>query len=168
MIIVRLDWGELAVGANIGVLRQVSALQRGRPDTYGYDKQTAWSIHADGALAEMALAKHLGVYWHPLAPDGIVAKMPGDVGVGVQVRSTTHLNGRLRTHPPDRDDHAFCLVICEAPRFHIAGWLYGHEAKRQEWWCDPTGKGRPAFFAPQAALRPIATLAANESILSPS
>ena len=33
----------------------------------------------------------------------------------------------------DRDDHAFLLVLAEAPRFTLAGWLWGREAKKPEW-----------------------------------
>jgi hypothetical protein len=37
-------------------------------------------------------------------------------------------------------------------KYVIRGYLYGKDAKRQEWWRDPTKKNRFAYFVPQSAL----------------
>jgi hypothetical protein len=46
------------------------------------------------------------------------------------------------------------LVTGLAPVFILRGWIWGREGKRDEWWTDPAC-GRPAFFVPQNALRPM-------------
>jgi hypothetical protein len=55
----------------------------------------------------------------------------------------------------DRDDHAFLLVLAEAPRFMLAGWLWGREAEKPEW--DPRRDATDrAWCVPQSALRVLA------------
>lgn len=147
---VRLEPPEIALACVVGGWRCASAFQKGRPAAYRYDGDP-FTISIQGAAAEMAVAKYLGSYWQPLAPNGSLAKTNGDVGSFVQVRSTTHLNGSLILHQRDGDSEIFYLVVCTAPVYSIIGWLLGHEAKRPEFWRED-GVRHPAFFAPQTAL----------------
>jgi hypothetical protein len=150
---VRLDGTELLLGGFVGVLRQVSALGHGRQDRYGAEAGDPWSMHIEGACAEMAVAKYLGRYWQPLAERGYLSLVPADIGRSIQVRSTDRPGGCLIIHPDDEDEHLFYLVIrLGAPRYTIAGWLRGRAGKRPEFWREDRGVRHPAFFVPQSAL----------------
>src|SRR5262245_14237971 len=143
-----LDWYELLQAAIVGSQRQVKRLREGMHDAHGYNGD-GWSIHIEGAAAEMAYAKATNRYWSvPVADD--FRSVPGDVGT-VQIRSTPRPNGCLILHPGDRDDAPFVLAIGRAPAFDFVGWGYAGDLKRREYWREDTG--RPAFFVPQDALR---------------
>lgn len=156
-MIVELNWHEVSLAAGAGCKRYVHALAKGRSDTYGFDAAHGggWSIHIEGACAELAVAKATRSYWEPVWAD--LDDQRDDVG-GWHVRSTPRRNGSLIVHPPDPDDGRFVLVTGAAPRFRIAGWIVGREAKRLEFWRTDTG--RPAFFVPQSALQPFSTAVA--------
>ena len=79
-----------------------------------------------------------------------------DVGT-LQVRTALTRNRLFDCAPRHKDERAFVLAVGTAPRFRIAGWMWGRDAKQQEFWKDPAG-GRPAFFVPQDRLAPIAEL----------
>jgi hypothetical protein len=128
----------------------VSALFRGRPDAYGCSPGYGWQHHCDGAAAEMAVAKWLGVYWEPLAPEGDLSRILGDVGE-YEVRSTRNPQGSLILHERDAGDKMFYLVINAAPRFVIAGSLLAADGKRNEFW--RTDRPTPAYFVPQDFLQ---------------
>lgn len=154
MTTIRLTWEELLNAATIGVYRNVSAIRRGRPAAYRADAEKAWQNSIEGAAAEMAVAKYLGVYWQPLAPDDDLRRLAADVGDRIQVRSTSRTDRCLIVHPSDCDDHLFYLVIWGAPRYTIIGWTTGREAKQPEFWKEDPPVRHPAFFVPQDALHP--------------
>lgn len=152
MIEVSFTTYELRFGVMVGIERQLEALRFHRVHKYEF-QGNGWAVHIEGALAELAVAKATGRYWEALArnPDDL----PGDVG-RVQVRSTKHRNGALIVHPSDPDDAPFVLVVqYDEQTYHVVGWLYGREAKQQEFWTDKNGNGRFAFFVPQGRLRQI-------------
>jgi hypothetical protein len=151
---VRLEIPELTNAAIIGVLRQVSAIQRDRPAAYGAENTNAWSIGIEGTAAEMAVAKYLGCYWQPLAPGGDLSKMRADIGDYIEVRSTLRTDGSLIVHERDGDSKLFYLVVCSAPVYTICGWLLGHEAKQREFWRSDIR--HPAFLVPQQSLHECA------------
>lgn len=146
-VIIELSWSELEQAALAGAHRRMRRLRAGSTHRWGYDGAGSWTAEIEAAAAEMAVAKALGCYWADFsAPDHA-----GDVGAGVQIRHTVRRDGRLIVHPEDADDHRFVLVRGPAPRLEIAGWILGRDAKRREWWADPS-TGRPAFFVPDRAL----------------
>lgn len=154
MVDVILSWPEITVGSQAGVLRHVDNLRKQRHDAHGF-KGDGWGANIEGALAEMAVAVKLNRYWLPVT-EGSLDALPGDVGK-VQVRSTKNPNGRLILHRDDPDDAHFIFV--RGPflernglRFTLVGWIKGTDAKREEWWADPSGSNRPAFFVPNEAL----------------
>ena len=53
------------------------------------------------------------------------------------------------------------LASGTAPTFKLRGWIRARDGKPPEFWRDPT-QGRPAFFVPAAALRPMRRAAGNE------
>jgi hypothetical protein len=147
-----LEWYELAIAAQVGLSRQMRAMQMKRPDKHGLDPEKGWSVHIEGAAGEMALAKHKRVYW-----DGSVDvfKSAGDVG-DIQVRTRSKSWYELLVRKDDRDEDIFVLVTGLAPNFAIVGWAYGHEAKLIP--AKDHGGREPAHFMPQGNLRDIDTL----------
>jgi hypothetical protein len=140
-----LTWAEITYGAMIGAFRNVNALKRADRPRYGAAERGG-DKDLNGALGELALAKHLDVYWLPT-----MRPQAGDVGRH-EARATTWPNGCLIVHPEDRDDRPYYLVVNAPPTFRIVGWLLGADAKRNEWW-DAT-KPTPAYFVPQSELLP--------------
>lgn len=149
MIEVTLSPDELMFAALVGIRRQVHNLFAGRQDKHGAPRDKGWQIHVEGAAGERAVAKAKGAYW-----DGNLGDLGADDVGRVQVRTRSNHDFDLIIHKDDPDDRAFILVTGIAPTYSLRGWIYGRDAKQQEWWQDPAG-GRPAYFVPQSALRPI-------------
>lgn len=150
-----LTWHEVSLAAIAGCQRNVQGMARGRPLAFGADPEAAWSIHIEGACAELAVAKATNSYWEPVWAQ--TDDQRDDIE-GWQVRSTPRRSGCLLIHQTDPDEARFVLVVGTAPTFRIAGWIVGREAKRLEFWRTDTG--RPAFFVPQSALQPFSTAVA--------
>lgn len=149
---VSLTSDEIFLAATAGVIRRLRGIsgkldknQHGLPDN-----APRWENDIEGALAESALAKALGQYWRGAGP--LDERHHPDVA-DFDVRATKYENGHLIIHPDDANKRRFYLVTGSDGEYRIAGWCYGEEGKRERWWRDPTGKGRPAFFVPQSELR---------------
>ena len=140
--IVRLDTFEVFTAAIAGAQRQVENLSEGRTPFYGAGVSNDWQLHIEGCLGERALAKFLGIPWTGKG----VFRAP-DVG-DMDVRTTSSTSNRLILHQNDPDDRIFWLVAGLNGNYLIQGWVYGREGKINEFWCDPSGKNRPAFFVP--------------------
>lgn len=137
--------------ATVGLRRQIMNLRAERCDRYGFNGD-AWAVHIEGACGEMAVAKLLNRYWCGNLGDLDAA----DVGK-LQVRTRSKHSYELILHPADADEDAWILVTGIAPEYRVHGWVTGVEGKKEEYWKDPAG-GRPAFFVPQDALRPMGEL----------
>jgi len=136
---------EMRLAALVEVERRVDNLYNYRAARHGADD--GWTIGIEGAAAEMAFAKMIGVFW-----SGAVGNLKAkDVGL-LQVRSTQRDDGCLILHKWDSDDDVFVLMVGTAPRFDCRGWLRAADGKTEEFWRDPIG-GRPAYFVPQSKLR---------------
>ncbi len=136
---VMLTRAEVAHAAIGGVLRQVENLDAGLRDAYGLTT-TGWGEHITGALAEYAVAKHLGQPWSP--------GKRGDSDVGAyQVRYTGRTDGALILHPDDDDAAPYILVVGGPFRFTLVGWTWGADGKQARFWAEPV-KGRAAYFVP--------------------
>jgi len=124
----------------------------GYSDAHAFNGSPAesWGIHIEGAAAELAFALWRGLEWSEVAGDH--HDVEGDVA-HVQIRSTPYSNGRLIVHRTDPDDAPFVLLTGAAPSFTVRGWIWGRDAKRDQWWLEQFK--RPAFFVPQDALRKI-------------
>jgi hypothetical protein len=134
---------ELNLAGNVGVLRMIYALRTERKRLPGLSTDDAGPIqHILGAIGEMMLAKHLGVFW-----SGTVGtiRASADVADCYQVRATDLPYGKLIVHPPDNDTQPFVLARVILPDVHLVGWLWGKEAKSQSFW--RTDVPYPAFFA---------------------
>ncbi len=153
-MIVTLEWHEVMLAAGVGMRRHIAALRAGRPDRHGFNGQTGWTIHAEGACGEMAIAKALGLYWNGSVD---TFKSFGDVGA-LQVRTRSRPEYELIVRPDDSDDDTFVLITGTAPTFTVVGAILGGLAKRDEWLQDYGG--RPAaYFVPHSELVPLAASA---------
>lgn len=155
MIRVHLTEAETRFAMNVGVARLGADLYANLGGRYGKNEDLAdrrCEIDIVGALGEMAVAKALDKFWAGALGNFKAA----DVG-RVQVRATARLNGSLLLHSPDTDEAAFVLVVGLPPDLWIPGWILARAGKNSKWVRKDTG--RPAFFVPQAALRPLTELA---------
>lgn len=144
---VELTLAETLLAAYAGAMRQVENLKKDRTPYHGAGDKQDWQLHLEGCLGEMALAKHLNVFW-----SGKGGFRAPDVGE-LEVRTTRHENGRLILHPADSDDATFYLLTGVNGTYDVRGHILGRDGKREEFWADPTGQGRGAFFVPQSHLR---------------
>lgn len=140
-----LDWAEMILAAQAGVLRQVENIKKGVKPAYGAGNEKDWQYGIEGAMGEFALAKYLGVFWHGKG------KMRGDDVGAYQVRTSSSLNGDLILHPKDDDEKTYWLVTGLNGNYWIRGYIKAIDGKKDHWWSDPAG-GRPAFFVPQSEL----------------
>ena len=146
MLEVRLTSFELFHGACIGVCRRVEGITKpGKHDQRGPDQYDGWQRDVESALAEMALAKHLGEYWTKgFAGDS-------DVG-GREVRHTASHYNRLMLYKDDNPDSRYYLVTGKYGVYRLQGWILGRDGMKEEYWEDPTGKDWWAYFVPTRLL----------------
>ena len=145
---VRLTPHEILLAGIVALLRRIEDLGKG--DKCGRDltdpNSIGWSMEIEGACGELAVAKFTGRTWLG------VGVMRGDDVPGLQVRTTRHTTGRLLVRRDDPNEATFVLVTGRTPVFVIRGWVYGREAKRDEWWGAPNPTAPALFCVPQAAL----------------
>jgi len=146
MIEVTLTPSELFVSSHVGCLRHISSIQRKLPNIVAGSKDD-WNSDVDGASAEMAVAKHLGVYWNQSVNAG---KAP-DV-LEYQIRSTSHRNGCLIIRERDKVDATYILVITNPPIFKIIGSIHSTIAKQDKYWRKADDMGVGAWWVPQCDL----------------
>lgn len=148
---VHLEEYEVRLALYVASRRQEEAAGAGRSDRHGFAGD-GLAIHLLGTAGEMAAAKALNCYWG--GAEGTF-KRP-DLG-GIQVRTRSRHDYDLIVRPGDADDEPFLLVTGTMPAFRVHGWLWGREAKQPQW-LQTHGGREPAYFVPQAALRPLTAL----------
>jgi hypothetical protein len=132
---------EFKMAAEVGLRRCLSCKTKGIKDKYGF-KGYGWDISVEGACAELALAKYLGVYWNGSVD---TFKNGGDVS-GLEVRTTKNHN-KLIVRKEDRHDSIYVLLTGKAPEYNIVGWEYGYMIKQSEYLTDFGKKDRPLVYA---------------------
>lgn len=138
-----------AVNAGLRIERKLAA---GQQDVAGAEQSVGdfrFTNDYEAACAELAFCRALNVY-----PQGFARQSVPDASPDWEVRWTRRDNGRLILRPRDDEQRRWVLVTGELGRYVVRGWLYGHEARREEWWEAPAGR-EPAWFVPQSALRPL-------------
>ena len=140
----------------VAIQRVAMNVKTGAAARYGADNgRGSDALDLFACRGECATAKALNLYWSGSIGDYKAV----DVGGLVEVRSVNEPRRRLMVHKPDRDDFPFVLAdTSKAPTVHLRGWMIGRDAKRAEWWRDPTGTGRHAFFVPLESLHDMAAL----------
>lgn len=142
--------------------RQSEAVAMGLEDAHGRGSENGLASHTLGAYGEVGTAKVLGRPWDATVN---TFKRGGDVG-DYQVRTRSNHDWDLLVRADDRDDDVFILATAvdermSDSRIRVHGWLYGREAKRDEW-VRTYGGRPPAWFAPQSALRDLSSLPRSE------
>lgn len=146
MITISLNSRESMHAANVGILRRISAEFKNRTHANGLSRDAApWDIDINGAMAELAVAKLLGVYWTGASELGAIDVLFCDV------RHTTVPDGCLLIQKTDANDRPFVLVTGIMPEFNVCGWMLAGDAKQDQYWRTDTG--RPCYFVPQSDLR---------------
>lgn len=151
MTVVKLNWSEVILAGNVGLMRRISALKKTRDEPYGKPDLEPWGLDVDGAAAEMAVAKFADVFW-----SGSIGRLDIDAGP-YQVRQTTLDYGCLILHDKDADSKPFVLVTGAAPVMNLRGWIWARDGKNSLYW-EPEKGRTPCYFVPQHALRPMDTL----------
>lgn len=156
---VTLTWAEMYFASMVAVRAHLACLQRGAANSYNAPPEAVnWDSQMVSRQGEMAVAKYLNLFWSGMS-DFIGAVDVGGEN-GAEVRTRRKFWYELIVHHRDQDTRPHVLVTTEAPPvFRLMGWCYGHQGKREQFWNDPAGN-RPAFFVPQAELRPMAELKA--------
>jgi len=142
---IRLTLSEMQIAAHVGIQRQLQNLKNSARPAYGAGSSNDWQLHVEGALGEMALAKHLGIYW-----DGKGQMRAPDVGC-FDVRTRSRHTYDLIVHERDDDDRYIYLLTGGNGVYRFHGGIYARDAKDERYWRDPAG-GRPAYFVPQNKL----------------
>lgn len=156
---IKISSSELEYAAHVAIKRRILALENNRKEVIG-ERGSGWDNNVEGTIAELAVAKWTGKYWHALVDNFI--DLPGDVG-NWQVRGTPYRNGGLITHRTDKDKSPYLLVTIALGKITeccIVGWMFGEETKvGSESGKDEDGKywnttllKRPAFLVPQEDL----------------
>jgi|2_EtaG_2_1085320.scaffolds.fasta_scaffold05805_1 hypothetical protein len=142
--VVVLTPSEMAMGANAGAQRRIYNIVKKHPPMFP-SARGQWHEDIEGALAEMALAKHMGVYWQ-----GKGSVRGPDVG-DFEVRWTPWETGKLVLHEKtDKPGKRYHLVTGEYGQYTLRGWYTMEEGCRPEYW-DDTQK-YPQHFIPQGVL----------------
>ena len=144
-------WQAVAVGAH----RRISCLfGRQNPQHYDAPDGDEWATEIESCCAEIAVSKHLGVYWSGGVFDG--ERAAHDVA-GRQVRHTVYHTGKLIIYPEDKPEEKFVLVTGKAPNYVIRGWAFAMDAqckgRDHVWWTSPKNKRSPSWWIPQESLR---------------
>jgi hypothetical protein len=138
---------EMILAGSVAVQRYAQNLARGKREMFGAEDRFGFQYMMDGAMGELAVAKHLNIHWNGSVGD-LMAK---DVG-RLQVRTTRMPEPALILHDKDPDEDVFVLVRLHANRAQIAGWVYGFEGKQKRYWSAGKGGVRPAYFVPTDGL----------------
>jgi putative component of toxin-antitoxin plasmid stabilization module len=161
MIEVTLTWAEILTAAEIGVRRRVNGLRLKRAEPYGQRASTTWNHDINGALAEMALAKHLDRFW-----SGTIGQISeADVGA-LEVRSKCEPWHRLVIRATDPPDKIYVSVLVGIPVCQLCGWMRASDAKRPEWLLPDEDKP-DRFFVPADQLESMENLDLAPQWLAP-
>ena len=143
-IIIDLDPCEVLIAETVGTYLQNKGQRQGFNDKHGYQPTPAQSLytHILSAKAELALAKHLGVYW---GGSSTSFKEERDVGNLFEVRAVDDYDRRLILHDVDPEAY-YVLVLVQGSKCSIRGYIDSASGKNPLYWDDPTKAGRPAYF----------------------
>lgn len=167
MIEVTLSAVEMLMASQAAAWRRISNIAKARAGAHGFSNaRNGWQADNEGALAEVAAAKGLNLYWSAGsfgAPD---------VGGLYDVRSTPYATGHLVIYPKDESERKFILAVGADAHWELRGWLYARECKQAQYWTTHTVRGKPClatdpgaaklndacFYVPQIALHPMNTI----------
>lgn len=153
MTVVTLTAGEMYMAAHMGAMRRISnILERRRKLNHGLEADD-WNLDLKGCMAEVAVARHLNMFWSGTLDDFNAM----DVGGCVEVRSIwKRRSDCMLLHDTDRHKEApVVLVWVDPPNFTLLGWAPWWEGGLDKYWRNTS---RPCYFVPQEVLYDIAGL----------
>lgn len=148
----------------VGTRRQVESLRKGLSHKAGLKAEdNDFSYHIIGALAELALAKALNLYW----PGSVNTFKEPDVHI-YHVRWTSNSKRGLIVRPHDPDG-IYVLVTGNANKMTVHGYAHSSEIKDNKYLSSPDPTRPPCYELPRGLLKPINTLKENSNgIVAPS
>jgi len=151
MIEVTLANYEVQMAAAVGSRRQLNAVMKAREPRFGeqHDGQLHRN-HLRGAMAELAVAKYLDVYWGGHV--GVFTSLD-DVGK-YEIRYSMRSDLKVK----ENDEGIVISVTGQPPKMKIAGYINAEDAMRDEWKKDFNNGGKPAFFVPHRCLKSVEAL----------
>jgi len=145
-MIVTLSPSEGMFAANVGVARRIASLKRKLPNTS--ISPYLWENDINGAIAEYAFCKAMGLFWNTTVNVGGI-----EDAYGYHVKSTAHKNGHLLIKQ-DSPEGRYVLVTVNELNCTIVGWMHSSEAMIDAYYRneDPS---KLSWWIPQSALRPM-------------
>jgi hypothetical protein len=142
---------QMLMAAQVGCFIQVNAIKNKYQDRIPNQKRRLqWDNNIVGQMGEYAVCIALNRTYR-----GDIQSFRGaDVDDFIQVRSSANPQMSLTLYEMDNPDHLYVLVVGDAPNLIVVGSMWGHEAKQDKYWRE-SGVLRPAFFVPQADLKPF-------------
>jgi hypothetical protein len=134
-------------------MRHLNALREGAKDAHGFVGDP-WEIHIEGACAEMASYKAIKYFWSPTID---VRKEAGGDGGPYEVRRRSDQRHDHLIRENDRIDAPHILACGSLPTFRAVGWIWGYEARRDDWRHNHGGRGW-CWWPPQAELHDLEEL----------
>lgn len=105
-----------------------------------------------GCVAEMAVAKAIGIEWMGWFD---TFRKP-DLDHNIEVRMLGKEHFRLKVRESDDDSRRVVGIVIAEGRYHepyrIPGWVSARYAKKQRFVADPGGRGKPMYAVPQRNL----------------
>jgi len=150
---VKLDKYEVEAAAAVGLKRRIESSFKKLKSGSDSSQLERWGVDIEGALAELAAAKALNIYY------GFhynTFKKLADVGK-YEIRSSPNPEANLIVRPKDAPDAIYILVTGTMPEYKIVGWITGEDAMNKKYMRNPRSLGA-AFFVPQEDLKDIEDL----------
>jgi hypothetical protein len=150
---VELAWFEVAIGSEVGRLRQLNAMKKGSKPSHSYNREP-WADHINGACGELAVAKALGIYF----PGSVGTYGQPDLPHQIQVKTRSEHWQELALRETDNSQHRYVLVTGKAPSFRLVGWAQGNQFRIPQYRKYMDENRPPAWVIPHEALWPISSL----------
>ena len=144
---------EMLVTEVVGKIRYKRAVEKGLRPRWEYEDKPGDVVHIEGARAECAWAKGLGLYW-TMGID--TYKGVPDVLPNWEVRLST-----FKSYPKDPADGLIGYVLGGGARYLLMGWMSVAEAQRTPL-SDPGDRDAPAHFPPLYLLHDMRELTERE------
>ena len=153
---IKLSLTEMLNASNVGVQRQYESDKKGSKFSEGFteDEKTALTIHIEGAMGEVCVAKALNLYF-----EGTVNTYgQADIGDDIGVRTVTKENYGLLIYEKDNPEYFYYLVKGTAPNFRVCGWLRGGDAKQDKYLAPYVSKTKNIWRVPESDLNPMSMM----------
>ena len=155
---ITLDLYEMQSASHLGILRCLESKKHKENWGYNYkgslNDQMAKSI--SGAMGEVAASKFLGIkFEYHCNVGGVPDLIFKDLRLQVRTQLPKN-NNSLIIRPKAKQDEFYILVIDEAPKFKILGFVNSTYVLGQEQWKTTFGLDRPFCYSiPPEKLTPI-------------